>query len=131
MRRKPWCRLPRGVRSDDEAAGETHVTGIWEGADAAYRGPAVPVPSRFRGMVQRKVGHFEILLGLLKMMVDDVLAHRSTSEQWLAKAKWAIARGEAILSGADDVDQPSCPPGSSNESDGDRSSSFERRDDDV
>lgn len=60
-------------------------------------------------MVQRQAGHFETL-GVLKIMVDDALAKRPTSDQWLAKAAWAISRGEAILAGAPDPDQPADTP---------------------
>lgn len=52
-----------GAKRDYEAAGETYVTGIWQGVDAAYRGPAVQVASHFEETVQRQVVYFEILLG--------------------------------------------------------------------
>ncbi len=49
------CRL--AIEDDDwsnetrdyESAGETIVTGIWEGADAAYRAPALPIPAPYAG----------------------------------------------------------------------------------
>jgi hypothetical protein len=34
---------------DYESAGETIVTGIWEGADAAYRARALPIPAQYAG----------------------------------------------------------------------------------
>ncbi|RUV27847.1 hypothetical protein EOA86_22215, partial [Mesorhizobium sp. M5C.F.Ca.IN.020.32.2.1] len=40
---KDWS----GQREDYESSGETYVTGIWEGADAAYRGQAIGVPRHF------------------------------------------------------------------------------------
>jgi hypothetical protein len=46
---------------DYEAAGETYVTGIWLGADAAYSGAPVAVPSHFDETMQRKAVHFEVL----------------------------------------------------------------------
>src|SRR5579883_1031900 len=52
---------------DYEAAGETYVTGIWLGADAAYSSDAVPVPSHFDETIQRKAAHFEVLFGLLRL----------------------------------------------------------------
>jgi hypothetical protein len=58
-------------KQDFEAAGETYVTRAWEGQDTAYSGPFVPVPSHYRETVQRKVGHFEVLLGLVKMLCGD------------------------------------------------------------
>lgn len=94
------------AKNDDESPGKTYVTGIWEGANAAYRGSAVPIPSHFKGMLQRQVAHFEVLLGVLKIMVDGAVTKRPTSDQWIAKGAWAIARGEAILAGAPDPDQP-------------------------
>ncbi|ARQ62232.1 UNVERIFIED_ORG: hypothetical protein GGD48_005466 [Rhizobium etli] len=90
------------ARNDHETPGETHVTGIWEGADAAYRSSAISVPSQFRGTTERKTGHFEILLGILKIVVSDAQAGGSTSADWMAKAAWAISRSESILAGAPD-----------------------------
>lgn len=86
---------------DHDSAGESYVTGIWAGADAAYSRPPIPVPAHFGEMVQRKAEHFETLLGLLKMIVADVLAARTSS---------AVARGEAILAGARDLDMPAGLP---------------------
>lgn len=87
-------------KEDYECSGETYVTGIWRGRDAAYRGRAIAVPPHFDETVQRKADHFEVLLGLLKIMLADAEAPRPTSPQWLAKASWAIALAEAILDGA-------------------------------
>ncbi len=95
-----------GEKLDYETRGETYVCGIWRGADAAYSGPPVPVPSHFEETVQRKAVHFEILLGLLKLISADARAGRLSSDQWLERTAWAIARGEAILAGARD---PDCP----------------------
>ncbi len=47
------CRL--AIEDDDwsnetrdyESAGETIVTGIWDGADVAYRAPALPIPAQY------------------------------------------------------------------------------------
>lgn len=36
-------------KQDFESAGETFVSGIWEGADAAYRAPALPIPAQYAG----------------------------------------------------------------------------------
>lgn len=62
---KDWS----GQREDYESSGETHVTGIWEGARAAYSGQAIPVPAHFGEAVQRKAAQFELMLGLLKIIV--------------------------------------------------------------
>ncbi|MBB5754695.1 hypothetical protein [Prosthecomicrobium pneumaticum] len=95
---------------DYEAAGETYVTGIWLGADAAYSGETVPVPSHFDETIHRKAAHFEVLFGLLKIFVADQRAERRTDAYWLARANAAIAKAEAILAGARDPDEPVAAP---------------------
>jgi hypothetical protein len=104
---KDWS----GQREDYESSGETYVTGIWEGADAACRGQAIRVPRHFEEAVQRKAAHFELMLGLLKIMVSDAKARRATAPEWLAKSEWAIALGEAILEGARGPDEPAADGG--------------------
>ncbi|TPK72099.1 hypothetical protein FJ930_13095 [Mesorhizobium sp. B2-4-15] len=83
-----------------EPAGETHITGIWQGADAACRGAAIPVPGHFKETVQRQAAHFERLPGLPKIMVGDAQAGRVTAAEWMGKAAWPISVGEAILANA-------------------------------
>lgn len=89
------CRLAvqdddwRFERRDYDSSGEVYVSGAWLGPDMAYRGQALPVPSRFDEAVQRKAQHFAVLLGLLKQIAPDHPAARA-----------AIAQGEAILAGA-------------------------------
>lgn len=92
-----------------ESAGETFVSGIWQGPDAAYCGKPIPLPSQFGEMIQRKAGHFEILLGLLKLLLADVQSARTPADEWIGRATWAVARGEAIISGARDPDVPDAP----------------------
>lgn len=94
---------------DYEAAGETYVAGIWLGADAAYSGDIVPVPSHFDETIQRKATHFEVLFGLLKIVIADQVAQRRTDAYWLARANAAVAKAEAILAGARDPDEPLAP----------------------
>ncbi|MFJ1311360.1 hypothetical protein [Agrobacterium sp. P15N1-A] len=97
-------------KKDYDSSGEIHVTGIWEGDNAAYAGSPITVPSHFEESVRRRARHFEILLGLLKMLFHDVQAGRSPSGDWLAKSSWAIARGEAILAkAADPIEAPDTP----------------------
>ena len=90
---------------DYEAAGESYVTGIWLGADAAHSGETVPVPSHFDESIQRKAAHFEVLFGLLKIVIADQVAQRQTNPYWLARANAAVAKAEAILTGARDPDE--------------------------
>ena len=99
---KDWS----GQREDYESSGETYVTGIWEGGDAVYRGPAIRVARHFGEAAQRKAAHFELMLGLLKIMIGDAKARRATAPAWLAKSEWAIALGEAILGNAPGPDEP-------------------------
>jgi hypothetical protein len=95
---------------DYECAGETYVTGIWLGTDAAYSGDAVPVPSHFDETIQRKAAHFEVLFGLLKIVVADQAAQRRTDAYWLARANAALAKADAIIEDARDPDEPAGAP---------------------
>ena len=89
-------------KRDYETAGETSVTGAGEGRDTAYSGPSVPVPSHYRETLQRKADHFEVLLGLVKVLCgDDEVLDRA---YWRERAMPAIAKAEAILAGARDPD---------------------------
>ncbi|ESX86596.1 MULTISPECIES: hypothetical protein [unclassified Mesorhizobium] len=88
-----------GQREDCESSGEAHVTGIWEGAGAAYRGQAIPVHAHFGEAVQRKAAQFELMLACSRSLSAMLRARRPTPPGWLGKAEWAIARGEAILAG--------------------------------
>ncbi len=93
-------------REDCESSGETHVTGIRQGTEVVCRGRAIPVPAHFEEAGQRKAAHFELMLGLLRIIVGDAQARRPPPPGWLGKAEWAIARGEAILQGARGPDEP-------------------------
>jgi hypothetical protein len=99
-----------GDKLDYESAGETYVTGIWLGADAAYSGAAVAVPSHFDETMRRKAAHFEVLFGLLKIVIADQIAERQTDAYWLARANAAVAKAEAILADARDPDEPLAAP---------------------
>jgi hypothetical protein len=93
---------------DYEAAGETYVTGIWLGA--AYSGAPVAVPSHFDETMQRKAAHFEVLFGLLKIVIADQISERRTNAYWLARANAAVAKAEAILAGARDPNEHVAAP---------------------
>lgn len=94
------------AKEDADSSGESHVTGIWAGADAACSGQEIPIPSHFVETVQRKAGHFDMLLDALRILSADARTKRIPSPEVQAKAAWAIARGEAILAGARDPDDP-------------------------
>lgn len=91
-------------KSDNDTPGETFVTGIWPASVAPHSVPSITVPSQFGETVQRKADHFELLLGLLKMLLADTVARRASSAEWIGRATWAVARGEAIIAGARDPD---------------------------
>ena len=67
-------------KSDCDNSGETYVSGVWQGVDAAYRGPALPIPSQFSEAIRRKADHFETLLGVLKILahVENLRGTRSS-----------------------------------------------------
>ena len=104
------CRLARedddwsDDKQDDESAGETYVTGIWEGPDAAYRGQAIPVPSQFGETERRKAEHFDDMLNALS---DVLAAHDRPGRDipWGA-VRNAIAKASAIIAGQRDPDAP-------------------------
>jgi hypothetical protein len=88
--------------NDYECAGETYVTGAWDGAESAYRAPALTVPGQFDEPVQRKADQFEPMLGMLKILahVDDLQAPNLPA--WLPRTRALIAKAEAILAGEPD-----------------------------
>jgi hypothetical protein len=96
------------AEEDVDSSGETYVTGAWDGRDCAYSGPALAEPSHFDETVQRKADHFEILLGLVKVLRGA--ADGKHSAYWIGRAGSAIAKAEAILAGsrdpASDVSMP-------------------------
>ncbi len=95
---------------DVDASGETYVSGIWKGADSANTGASIPIPSQFDELTRRWARHFEILLGLLKILFRGARTAQLPSLDWLARSAWAIARGEAILAGAPDPEGPPDAP---------------------
>lgn len=97
---KDWS----GARLDRECATETFVSGIWQGAEAAYSARLIPVPSQFEETIQRKAGQFEILFGILKMLLEDIRVGRPSADEWMVRAASAVARAEAIMAGARDPD---------------------------
>ena len=104
------CRLAiedddwEGQKEDYETAGETYVTGIWPGDVSPYSVPALPVPSHLGESLQRKAEHFEVLLGMVKVLASDGEPGTLDRAFWQARAAAAIAKAEAILAGARDPD---------------------------
>jgi len=93
-----------GEKLDYESAGAEYVSGVWQGADAAYRGASLPFPSEFDEVVQRKADFFETLLGVLKILAHAPDLTAPELPFWLPRAEAAIAEAEAILAGACDLD---------------------------
>ncbi|MEY9880670.1 hypothetical protein [Bradyrhizobium sp. USDA 329] len=89
-------------KSDVEKPGDTFVTRVWEGSDAAYIGRPLRFSSRFDEQVQRKANHFEVLLGLLKILAHAPEGGLADVELWRRRADPAIAKAEAILAGEND-----------------------------
>ncbi|MEE3500927.1 hypothetical protein [Acidiphilium acidophilum] len=89
-------------KSDVETSGDTYVTGAWEGRDAAHRGRALGIPSQFGEQIQRKADHYEVLLGLLKVLAQAPDAGPPDGPFWRQRLDAAIARAEAILAGEPD-----------------------------
>lgn len=89
-------------KEDYESSGETYVTGAWPGEDIAYRTAGLPLPSQFGEMLQRKANHFESLLGILKLLAHTPDGAAPDAPFWRQRADAAIARAEAILTGARD-----------------------------
>jgi hypothetical protein len=89
-------------KSDFETAGDTFVSGAWEGRDTAYTGRALAVPSQFGEMVERKADHFDVLLGLLKIFALPPDAGLPDPPFWRRRLAAAIAKADAILAGKSD-----------------------------
>lgn len=93
------------AEKDYDSSGAVHVTGIWQGTHTAHSGLSQPIPAQFDEPVQRRARHFEILLGLVKILLDHAHTGKPSTE-WQARSAWAIARGEAILAGRPDPEEP-------------------------
>ena len=89
-------------QSDVESSGDTYVSGVWPGAEAAYKGPAAPISSQFKEEIQRRADHFETLLGILKVLAHAPDVTAPDAAFWRPRAEAAIAKAEAILAGAPD-----------------------------
>ncbi|MBB6414070.1 hypothetical protein [Mesorhizobium sangaii] len=85
------------AKEDVDTSGETYVTGIWSGADAAHRGEAAAIPSQFRETVQRKAEHFRDLLDQLAYVAQPTGLSMVDFERWLPNAIAAVEKGRAII----------------------------------
>ena len=85
------------AKEDVETSGETYITGIWEGADAAYTGPTVDVPTEFNEAVKRKADLFEEFVTVLREPARVMGLSRDQFADWLPRALTVIAKADAIL----------------------------------
>jgi hypothetical protein len=94
--------------ADTDSAGATYVSGIWLGHNA-YEGEGLPIPSQFDETVVRRSVHFDEMLVLLTRATQlmPVDAKDPDISTWLARARTAIEKAEAILADTPDPDQPS------------------------
>jgi hypothetical protein len=100
-----------GGQAEHESAGETFVSGLWVGEDAAYRGEALPIPAQFDETANRKTGYFGDPVSVLEAVTEelrcaaDAAPSDGTVRAALDQGAIAIAKGRAILSGAADPRQ--------------------------
>lgn len=88
---------------DHETAGQTFVTGIWRGRDAAYEGEPVAASGRFGQTVQRKAELFDTLVRLLREPAQPMGLSRHDFDSWLLRALAAIAAADGIFRDANIV----------------------------
>ncbi len=93
-------------RMDFETSGEVYVTGVWHGSEAAYHGPAVPVPVHFEEAVQRKADHFAELLKQLEYVAQPLGVSVTDFERWLTGACAAVEKAHAIIEDRRDPHDP-------------------------
>ena len=97
---------------DYETAGEVYITGIWSGADAAYRAESVAVPSQFQETIQRKADHFQELFDQLAYAAQPMGLSTVDFDRWLPRAIVAVEKAKAIIEERCDPDELTEPPGS-------------------
>lgn len=88
--------------TDYDSSSETYVTGIWPGDVQPYSLPGLAVPAQFDETLQRKAEHFEVLLGLLKVLAQAPEGSDEEKRYWRTRADAAIAKAEAIFAEARD-----------------------------
>ena len=83
-------------KRDYETAGKTYISGIWSGKNTSYKGNAIPIPANFADSMQRKAEHFDALMAVLAYVARPMGLSRADFEQWLPRARAALAKGDAI-----------------------------------
>lgn len=90
------------AREDAECAGDTYVSGLWLGRDAAYDGDAVAIPSSYDEPLRRKVFLFDILLSRLIVLRNTPGGAAQLSVDVRARTDAVIAKGLAVARGLPD-----------------------------
>jgi hypothetical protein len=81
---------------DFETAGETYVTGAWQGENAANSGLAVDIPEAFGETIYRKAALFEDLVALLRAPAQPMGISEHDFRNWLPRAMTTLAEADAI-----------------------------------
>lgn len=97
-------------KEDVDASGETYVTGIWEGANAAYSGHAVPVPDEFDEIVKRKAELFGELVSVLRHPARPMGLSQWEFGHWLPRALAVMKKADAILASMSGAAAPDHDP---------------------
>lgn len=84
------------AKEDVDTSGETYVSGLWLGDDAAYSGEDLAIPEEFDETVQRKADIFDELVGLLREPARPMGLSRHDFERWLPRALATLAKADAI-----------------------------------
>lgn len=81
---------------DVDSSGETYVTGIRKGHDAAHSGEEVAIPDAFDETVQRKAALLDELAAILREPARPMGLSLHEFETWLPRALAALAKVDAI-----------------------------------
>ena len=86
------------AEEDVDTSGETYVTGIWKGRNAALSGEEIAVPEDFGETVQRKADLFEALVAIVREPARPMGLSQYRFEHWLPRALSVLAKADAISS---------------------------------
>lgn len=84
-------------KDDLDTSGPTFVTGVWRGADAAYRGEAFAIPPAIGDVSDRLSRQVKTLLAILKEPAQPMGLSATDFTGWLPRAMAAIVETEALL----------------------------------
>ncbi len=84
------------AEEDVDTSGETYVTGIWKGRNAAHSGAGIAVPEEFGETVQRKAELFDTLVAIVREPARPLGLSQYQFEHWLPRALSVLAKADAI-----------------------------------